>query len=101
VKTNDIKKGALVELRNGWQARIEDNRKGNIRMATVYGFETEMGSIYAHDIAVALVPYDIDPDTGDLTLNRETQHGVRNYVRVAVNLTPAQLKLKKTLETLY
>ena len=48
--TNDLKKGDLVMLRNGWQARIADNRKGNTRLCTVYGFETEMGSVYSHDI---------------------------------------------------
>tara|TARA_R110002012_G_scaffold3884_1_gene18033 strand:- start:487 stop:729 length:243 start_codon:yes stop_codon:yes gene_type:complete len=47
---NDMKKGQLGVLRNGWRFRIEDNKKGNIRMATVYGFATEMGSIYTHDI---------------------------------------------------
>ncbi len=50
VKTNDLKKGDLVMLRNGWQARIADNRKGDTRLCTVYGFETEMGSVYSHDI---------------------------------------------------
>jgi len=48
--TNDIKKGMRVLLYNGWEARIEDNKKGNIRFATVFGDYTEMGSIYAHDI---------------------------------------------------
>jgi len=48
--TNDIKKGEVVLLANGWQARIEDNRKGQVRMATVFGTYTEMGSIYASDI---------------------------------------------------
>ena len=48
--TNDLKKGDLVQLQNGWMARIADNRKGNTRLCTVYGFETEMGSVYSHDI---------------------------------------------------
>jgi len=48
--TNDIKKGEVVLLANGWQARIEDNCKGQVRMATVFGIYTEMGSIYASDI---------------------------------------------------
>ena len=48
--TNELKKGDRVRLRNGWEATIEDNRKGNIRLATVYGFCTETGSVYAHDI---------------------------------------------------
>lgn len=50
MKTNDLKKGDMVMLRNGWKARIEDNKKGNIRVATVYGTYTEMGSVYSHDI---------------------------------------------------
>jgi hypothetical protein len=48
--TNDLKKGDLVQLANGWMARIADNRKGATRMCTVYGFHTEMGSVYSHDI---------------------------------------------------
>jgi hypothetical protein len=34
--TNELKKGDMVKLRNGWKARIEDNMKGNTRLATVY-----------------------------------------------------------------
>lgn len=48
--TNKLKKGTIVSLRNGWKATLEDNKKGNIRMATVYGDYTEMGSVYSHDI---------------------------------------------------
>lgn len=51
--TNDLKKGTIVYLRNGWRARLEDNKKGNIRMATVYGIYEEIGSVYAHDIVSA------------------------------------------------
>lgn len=50
MKTNELKKGDWVVLANGWEAQIADNMKGNTRLATVYGFETEMGSVYAHDI---------------------------------------------------
>jgi hypothetical protein len=50
VVTNDLKKGDLVQLENGWMARIADNRKGDTRLCTVYGFETEMGSVYSHHI---------------------------------------------------
>lgn len=55
MKTNDMKKGTRIVLRNGWEATLEDNRKGTIRMATVEGNYTETGSIYAHDIAGALI----------------------------------------------
>jgi hypothetical protein len=53
ITPNDLKKGTRIKLRNGWLATLEDNRKGNIRMATVEGFHTEMGSVYAHDIVAA------------------------------------------------
>lgn len=48
--TNDLKKGTRIKLANGWPATLEDNKRGNIRMATVEGIFTEIGSIYAHDI---------------------------------------------------
>jgi hypothetical protein len=53
VNTNDLKKGARVLLRNGWYATIQDNRKGDVRVATVEGLCTETGSVYAHDIVEA------------------------------------------------
>jgi hypothetical protein len=53
--TNDLKRGTKVRLRNGWEAKIEDNKKGNTRLATVYGDYTEMGSVYSHDITHANV----------------------------------------------
>jgi hypothetical protein len=49
-ETNKLKKGTRIVLRNGWEAVLEDNKRGSIRMATVEGFYTEMGSIYATDI---------------------------------------------------
>ena len=53
---NDMKKGQMGTQVNGWRFRIEDNKKGNIRMATVYGLFTEMGSIYTSDIATVDMP---------------------------------------------
>lgn len=50
VRTNDIKKGMLLQLRNGWGATMMDNKKGNSRLAEVRGTYTEMGSVYAWDI---------------------------------------------------
>jgi len=34
---NDLKKGDFVLLRNGWEARLEDSKKGNVRLCTVFG----------------------------------------------------------------
>ena len=55
MKTNDLKNGAYVRLRCGWLATIKDSRKGNIRLAEVYGDFTEIGSVYAHDIEAVLI----------------------------------------------
>ena len=56
VFTNDLKKGTRIRLRNGWEAVLCDNLKGNTRMATVEGNVTETGSVYAHDIVGYLDP---------------------------------------------
>lgn len=61
VTSNDLKKGTRVILFNGWEAQLLDNKKGNIRMAEVYGDYTEMGSIYATDIAYAYLPNNPTP----------------------------------------
>ena len=52
IKTNDIKKGQRVLLRNSWQGTMADNARGNTRMVEVYGDYTETGSVYSHDIAM-------------------------------------------------
>ena len=76
MKTNDIKKGMRFLLRNGWEADMADNMKGNTRLATVYGFETEMGSVYSHDITFVKV----------------------GEAWEAIEHTPAQIKLRQTAE---
>jgi hypothetical protein len=53
--TNEIKKGTRFKLKSGWFATMADNRKGNIRLATVEGDYTETGSVYAHDIVSVLI----------------------------------------------
>ena len=53
MKTNDIKKGMVVELRNGWYGIMADNMKGNTRMVDVDGLYREIGSVYSHDIVKA------------------------------------------------
>jgi len=50
MNTNELKSGDRVKLDNGWYATIKDNKKGNIRLAEVEGYFTEIGSIYAWDI---------------------------------------------------
>lgn len=53
ITTNEIKKGDRILQINGWFGTMYDNKKGTIRMAEVEGFETEIGSVYAHDIIAA------------------------------------------------
>jgi len=53
VRTNDIKKGQRIQQRNGWYGTMFDNRKGNLRCVEVEDAFTEIGDIYAHEIARA------------------------------------------------
>ena len=54
MKTADIKKGMRVRLDNGWYGTMKDNMRGTTRVVEVEGFYTETGSVYSHDIVVAL-----------------------------------------------
>ena len=80
MKTNELKKETRVLLRNGWEATLKDNKKGNTRVAEVYGYCTEAGSVYSHDI---LRYMDADGNWHD------------------VEHTDAQKKLKKTVNSLF
>lgn len=82
--TNALKKGDYVRESNGWDARIEDNLKGNTRLCTVYGFVTEMGSVYSHDIAFAYVGS-----------KGKTVEEARKCEREPIEYTPAQKKLRQ------
>lgn len=79
MNTNDLKKGTRITLRNGWAAELFDNRKGNTRLAKVFGDYTEIGSIYSHDIMLATV---------------------RGH-EVKVDHTPSQIKLRDMLKGLF
>ena len=50
MKTNDIKKGMVIQLNNGWYGIMADNMRGNTRMVDVDGMFREIGSVYSHDI---------------------------------------------------
>lgn len=59
MRTNDIKKGMRIRMRNGWEGTMKDSRKGNTRQVEVYGYATETGDVYAHDIVeVRVTPRD-------------------------------------------
>jgi hypothetical protein len=54
ISIKDVKKGTRVMLRNGWEAKVEDNTvNSQTRTCTVYGDFTEMGSVYTTDIVEA------------------------------------------------
>tara|TARA_R100001244_G_scaffold38426_1_gene34794 strand:+ start:147 stop:407 length:261 start_codon:yes stop_codon:yes gene_type:complete len=73
MKTNDLKKGDRIRLNNGWYATIEDNKKGAVRMATVEGLFTEMGSIYTADIDIYLKNMD-NGSTKSITIEHNHNH---------------------------
>lgn len=78
--TNELKKGARVQLRCGWFGTVADNARGNIRMVDVEGIYREIGSVYSHDIIRA------QPKGAAW---EDVQH------------TPAQLKLRETVEGVF
>lgn len=56
-KISEVKKGARVELRNGFLATVLDNLvNGQTRLCNVEGFVTEMGSVYSSDMLNVLTP---------------------------------------------
>ena len=50
-QTPQILKGDRIQLRNGWEAEVLDGYKNRpTRLCKVYGYCTEMGSVYSRDI---------------------------------------------------
>ena len=86
MKTNDIKKGMVVELNNGWFGIMADNMKGNTRMVDVCGFYREIGSVYSHDIIKTW-------DT-KLELGSNPQGSLDNLTSISIEHTQKQLELK-------
>jgi len=50
VKSNDLKKGHKIAMSNGFTGEIMDNKKGNLRLAKIFGYATDIGSVYVWDI---------------------------------------------------
>lgn len=46
----DVKKGDRVLLRNGWEAKTLESARKTTVLCEVYGYCTECGSVYGHDI---------------------------------------------------
>tara|TARA_Y100000310_G_C20592424_1_gene768785 strand:+ start:383 stop:742 length:360 start_codon:yes stop_codon:yes gene_type:complete len=108
--TNDLKKGARIVLANGWFAEIYDNKKGNTRLVKVYGYETEIGSVYSFDILWAkLGDVPTQPamrgrasqgaETARFDMEHRTDGPDDSFMGtyVTVDHTPKQLKLKASI----
>lgn len=67
------KKGYRIKQRNGWEADVIGSARGVTTLCRVYGFETECGSIYTHDI----VAYK-DPATGNWKTDLEFTPAQKN-----------------------
>ena len=50
--TKEIKKGARIQLKNGWYGTMMDNKAGTTRTVNVDG---EIGSVYSFDIAYVIL----------------------------------------------
>ena len=85
MKTNEVKKGMVVQLRNGWYGIMADNMRGNTRMVDVDGLYRETGSVYSHDIVR------VWPNKG-FTLESAPQH---LYSSEAIEHTQSQINLRR------
>ena len=83
MKTNDIKKGDRIQLRNGWYGTMMDNTRTNTRVVDVEGLCRETGSVYAHDVVRVLV------------------RGKNVDTWVPVEHTPSQLKVQERDQQLF
>ena len=80
IKTNELRKGDWIKLRNGWTGEVVDNRRGNLRQIRVHGYVTEIGDQYAHNILAQL------------------SHGpTGGHVIARIEHTPSQHKLCRTI----
>ncbi len=95
MKTNEIKKGMVVKLRNGWYGIMADNMKGNTRMVDVDGMFREIGSVYSHDITKVCSEVNYKLGTEIKGDNKSTAHLWASNVEH----TPAQLKLKLMVDS--
>lgn len=86
MKTSELwnakaKKGYRVIQRNGWEADVVGSARGTTTVCRVYGYETECGSIYTHDI----VAYK-DPVTGDWKRDLEFTPAQNECRRMAASM---------------
>ena len=79
--TKELVKGQRVRLRNGWEAVLTRKPGSVIAEARVFvfGYVTEVGSVYCHDI-----------------IHAQAQDGFGAWVRV--RHTPAQLRCRRAHE---
>lgn len=94
MKTNEMKKGTHILLRNGWEAVIEDNAKGNTRLCTVFGDFEEMGSVYSHDIVGYAFNINDEEDEAYEAIDM-TIMGNGKIWRSDIEYTPSQLNCKQ------
>jgi predicted membrane GTPase involved in stress response len=90
MKTNEIKKGMVVELRDGWYGVMADNMKGNTRIVDGMFRKTDgttmpLRSVYSHDIVR------VWPNT-EITLESAQQH---LYHSEAIEHTKSQINLRR------
>ena len=100
MKTNDIKKGMVVELNNGWFGVMADNMRGNTRMVDVDGMYREIGSVYSHDI-VKVFPTKVRLGDNIDVYKGPDDYGQANVKGIEVEHNKKQLELKSFVASNY
>jgi hypothetical protein len=67
IQVTQLKKGARIRLRSGWEAIVVEECDGNTLIAKVFGDFTETGSIYAMDV----VSTEVDGKWIEVEMNEE------------------------------
>tara|TARA_B100001123_G_C15222453_1_gene991821 strand:- start:344 stop:643 length:300 start_codon:yes stop_codon:yes gene_type:complete len=97
MKTNEIKKGMVVKLKNGWFGIMADNMRGNTRMVDVDGAYREIGSVYSHDIVKA---WKTNIELGGNIMEAITATRTASDNWEWVEYTKSQLKLKEQVKAM-
>ena len=84
INPNELKKGDIGYLLIGWKFEIIDNKKGNSRMANVFGDFTEMGSILMTDVDYVIK----DDKKYQLDVSKYIKDSTKNIEEIPIKFAP-------------
>jgi hypothetical protein len=99
--TKELKKGMVVRLRNGWLAKCLSDLRTYTPVCEVVGFETESGSVYAHDMMQVYVSDKTGlPFVADAGQTADVIETVPGHW-MDIEHTEKQLQMKKNVDRMF